>query len=67
MPTSSITNNSCNKTEWINDNHYWELIANTGETTFNCRGVGRCSKEKEYCIYDQFLELMNPTEWDAND
>jgi hypothetical protein len=62
MPQPATANQPYNLIKWINDNHYWELIAPTGESTFNCRGVGRCV-HGEHCIYDEFLEAMNPPIW----
>jgi hypothetical protein len=67
MPLRSSTTNhnsyTYNLIKWINNNHYWEYIVSTGETTFNCRGASKCIKE-EYCIYDEFLEHMELPIWE---
>ena len=66
MPQPATANQSYNLIKWINDNHYWEFIASTGESTFNCRGVGRCA-QVEYCIYDEFLDHMTRPIWHDTD
>ena len=62
MPQSAKANQSYNLIQWINYNHYWEFIASTGESIFNCGGGGLCV-HGEHCIYDKFLDRMTPPIW----